>query len=173
MSEHETVFISTGDYFLLQGLNLPESSDRDILAAMLRRKLDTAIIAFPSDIGSEVITTGRKVRYRIGSVRTEERTLIAGSNDPSDGLALRLMSPQGLALIGMSVGHSVVVRFADGTNETLTVEAVCGAEAPRRTSNRGTSKQLTEILPFRLRQRSPADFNVPAEGGDDPGPTAA
>lgn len=174
MSEHQTVFLSTGDYFLLQGFNLPEGDDRDVLATMLRRKLDAAIVTFPADVGSDVITTGCKVRYRIGGVRTEERTLVAGPNDPAGGLALCLTSPRGMALIGMSVGQSVIVPLADGSHETLLVEEVSRPEASDRAAEGGDSTEPpTQILPFTAQQPFRDRASGPTEHGDDPGPSAA
>lgn len=174
MSEHQTVFLSTGDYFLLQGFNLPEGDDRDVVATMLRRKLDAAIVTFPADVGPDVIMTGCKVLYRIDGVRIEERTLVAGRNDPADGLALCLTSPRGMALIGMSVGQSVVVVLADGTRETLRVEDVCHPKAlgyATAGDHFVGAPYLDPAHPDATALRDQA--GVLTEHGDDPGPSAA
>lgn len=169
MSESQTVILSSGDYSVLQSLVVPPGEERDLLVEMVRRKLNQAIVTFPADIGADVVGIGSRVRYRIDGGAAEEGTLVDVQR-PDAGF-LPLLSPHGLALLGLSVGQSAVV----GANEqVLAVEAV---DRPQPVRNGHALAAPTQrdprVLQFIPRSAVPAPGLAYGGDEDDPGPSAA
>lgn len=152
--------ISTGDFMVLQGLSASWSIDEPLLA-LLRQKLEDAIVLFPADIGHEVVRIGSTVKYLAGD-RVLERQLLA--KGPADETSLPLLSHHGLALLGAQVGQQLEVL-----QESLFVKAVLdigGSDAEQR--------RAPQVLAFQRRQ-PPPQWRPAAwrTDDDDPGPSAA
>ncbi|MDC9826354.1 hypothetical protein PRN20_21680 [Devosia sp. ZB163] len=113
--------LTTADYFTLQALELPATEDRDHLAAFLRRKLSTATVAFPADIGADIATIGSELHYVVGQ-RSEKRVLVPGRTDEAERLFVG--SQYGLALVGMRSGQSMQVAGAGGELERLELVSI-------------------------------------------------
>jgi len=139
----------------------------------IRRKLRSATLVFPADIDANVVTLNSRVRYRINGGATEERVLVPRADETVAWPALALDCARGIALLGASAGQSLEVPRADGSFETLHVEAVLyqpeahGEDAPEPVRP-GTVSQFSA---YRAQRTSPPrDFDG---DDDDPGPSAA
>ena len=160
--------LSTSDYFLLQGLTLPSGSERELLAPLLRHKLHEAVVAFPEDIGPDVVVIGSRVRFRTAA-GSEERVLVPGGAEASQPTELALGSLLGLVLIGARAGQTLSLPTANGASQTLQVEAVV---QPRPVAPAEVPVTGDAVVPFRPRRAAPRPQSV-FGGGDDPGPSAA
>ena len=163
MSEENRIVLSTGDFFLLDSAR--HSGQRENLPE-LSRKLDVAIVTFPADVPVDTVMTGRAVMYRLGQEPSAERMI---SSNPAGPTEIALLSPLGLALVGLSAGQSVVVQLEPGVETVLTVERVSEPAAGFVVAA-GSSETGSRVLAFQ--PRKPVR---PSVGGldDDPGPSAA
>lgn len=162
MSDLTRPLISTGDFLVLQGLAASRIADAPPLA-LLRQKLEDAIVLFSSDIGHEVVRIGSTVKYLAGD-RLLERRLVA--HGPADATSLPLLSHQGLALLGAQVGQQLEVL-----QESLYIKAVLDIGSSDAIA---PTAQPHQVLTFQRRQ--PVQRLYPAASrpdDDDPGPTAA
>jgi transcription elongation GreA/GreB family factor len=101
---------------------------RTPLAALLRHKLGSAVIMLPSDISPDLVTGGRSVRFRINNRDRDERELVWHGGSEADPYLLPLHEPRGLALLGLSVGHTIAYGIGNNQTEQLTVEHVLANE---------------------------------------------
>lgn len=174
MSEQLPVVLTSEDFFLLQAIAEQPAEPFPGAIGVVRRKLATAIVVFPADIGAEVVTLNSRVRFSVNNGRVDERAIIHGSTEETYG-TLRLTTPRGLALIGASIGQIVTALRTDGWMERIYIEALpYQPEAHRALPRlRVVSQQMpadiaTPRHSVRSAERAPAFC-----GGDDPGPSAA
>lgn len=113
--------LTTSDYFMLQALELSGSEDGHWLAAFLRRKLSTAMVAFPADVARDVATIGSELHYRVGP-RSEIRLLLPHDRVENGGLYVG--SRHGLALVGMRKGQTLDMAGQGGVMERLELQDV-------------------------------------------------
>ncbi len=165
MSQEPRAVLSTGDFFLLESARFEHRESLPDLS----RKLDTAIVTFPADIPADVVTTGRSVTYRIGEEPATERTISSTPAGPSE---LALLSPLGVALVGLSAGQSVPIRLEDGGYVELTVERVSEPEPEIAVPDRAL-EEGSRVLSFQARRPAAAARPRIIELDDDPGPSAA
>lgn len=97
---------------------------RTSLAALLRRKLGSAVIMLPSDAGPDLVSSGRRVRFTIDGDEPTERALVWQPQKRGDIMNLSLRTPRGLALLGLRIGDSVSYQTDNGRTEHLEVEYV-------------------------------------------------
>lgn len=165
MSHGHHVVLSTGDFTLLDSARF---SDLRESLPDLNRKLDAAMVVFPADVPPDVVTTGRSITYRIGDGPPMERTV--GSHPAAPG-ELPLLSPLGVALIGLRIGQSVTFRLEDGADEKLTVARVGELRTAVQPADRPPGEG-NQVLPFR-RRLAAAGPQLAMRPDDDPGPSAA
>jgi regulator of nucleoside diphosphate kinase len=93
--------------------------DAELRRATIREKLPR-----------HVVTPGSIVRYQIDwGAFTPARRLVYPQNFTSEAEQISLLSPIGIALLGMRRGDTVQIRKADGGFETLHVATVVYPEA--------------------------------------------
>jgi hypothetical protein len=126
----KSIVLPVTEYARLQQLMLTMIGSRSALASMLRRKLGSAR-AVSAAIAGDVAVSGMRVRYRIDGQRVEERILTWQAPRRAGAGQLSLLSPRGLALLGLCPGESVTYRTERDRTEFLEVEAVSAAELPR------------------------------------------
>jgi regulator of nucleoside diphosphate kinase len=123
MHDYTPTILSIGDYTRLQVLLSTMIGSRTPLAALVRRKLGSAVVMSAGELGPEVAMSGRAVRFVIDGGRTDERNLIWSPSKRDDG-GLSLLVPRGLALLGLSVGHSISFQTDNRKTQTVRVERV-------------------------------------------------
>ena len=130
MYDHHPTILSSNDYARLQGLMCTLIGSPTPLAALLRRKLGSAVIMLPSDAGPDLATSGRRVRFTIDGNQAAEQALVWERPARGGDSELWLRSPRGLALLGLRIGDSVSYQADNGRTEHLTVEFVFSDEEP-------------------------------------------
>ena len=96
-------------------------------AQFLAREIERARLIEPEAAGGELVTMGSRVRYR-DDVTGQERTVTLVYPDRADIEAGRLsvLTPIGVALIGLSIGQSIEWEAPSGGVRSLTVVGVAG-----------------------------------------------
>lgn len=123
MYDHHPTVLSSHDYARLQGLMCTMIGSRTPLAALLRRKLGSAVVMLPSDAGPDLVSSGRRVRFSVDGKRPEEATLVWEPQDRGVS-TLSLTGPRGLALLGLSIGQSISYQTDRGRTEFLEIDYV-------------------------------------------------
>lgn len=143
---HPPIFLPTSEYRRLQRLMLTMIGRRTALASVLRRKLGAAAPGRSSAPVHDVATSGTRVRFRVNGQHAEERLL---SWEPpkhgDDTVHLSLLSPRGLALLGLGRGETIAYRTASGRTEFLEIEQVSAVET-RKPSRVTAASPLRDIL---------------------------
>jgi regulator of nucleoside diphosphate kinase len=122
------------DHAHLERLMCTMTGSRTPFAALLRRKLDSAVVIAPEDAGPDLVTSGSTVRFVIDGGQTQQRRLTWAPQPDEDETQLSLRLPRGLALLGLSTGQAVPYQTDDGRTEYLEVEQV---RSPRTRGNAG------------------------------------
>jgi regulator of nucleoside diphosphate kinase len=139
------------------------------VADFLAAELDRAVVRPADEIGPNIVKMNSQVAFRIGTQRdVAVRTLLypeqnARQRSRDDGLSI--MTPLGVALIGLRVGTRMSYETGNGTVRHVTVEAVLHQpDAAERESAgiEGGGKAAPAV------HRSSGPWN-----DDDPGPAAA
>jgi regulator of nucleoside diphosphate kinase len=124
MRDHHPTVITTSDHDRLQAMMCTMIGARTPLAGLLRQKLGSAVVMLPTDVGPDVVMAGRRVRFTIDGVRSEERSIIWEPQIRGDRLKLSLRVPRGLALLGLSAGQSISYTTATRRTELLEIDYV-------------------------------------------------
>lgn len=111
------------DHTRLDRLMCTLTGSRSPLAAMVRRKLETAVIIHSLDPDEDLVTSGRKVRYSIDGAKEAERILSWDRPIVGDESTICIQELRGLALLGLRAGQSISMS-GDGGIETIEVEKV-------------------------------------------------
>lgn len=93
------------------------------VADFLEGELQRAKVVHPDEVPADVVTMDTKVRFRSGS---NERTVTLVYPEQADILKglLSILTPVGVALLGVAVGDSMLWRGLDGETRMLTVQEV-------------------------------------------------
>jgi hypothetical protein len=120
---YKSIALPVTEYGRLQQLMLTMIGSRTALASILRRKLGSAR-AVSAAVASDVALSGTRVRYRVDAEHVEERILTWDPPKRAGATHLSLLSPRGLALLGLCPGESITHRTERGRAEFLTLEQV-------------------------------------------------
>ena len=186
MTHDQICRLTTKDYTILEVMLERCLGRDDPMAALLREKLSKAVVTFREDIPSDVVTLSSRVRFRVNEAPAETRIV---SHDEMRGLVgsvVSITNPRGLALLGLAEGQSMTIGRADGTTETLAVEAVVyqPEAAKREATMLGRGSESSKPAPSPLLRIVHRCGGTPAAppravtgrdwtGFDDPGPWAA
>lgn len=124
MYDYHPTLLAADDHGRLRGLMATLIGGRSPLAALVRRKLGTAVSVLRSDVAPDLVTSGLRVRFKVNGVRTEDRTLVWNLNQGTTTPALSLLRPSGLALLGLSIGQSISFQNSHRKTETVLIEYV-------------------------------------------------
>jgi regulator of nucleoside diphosphate kinase len=107
------------------------------------------------DIPGGVLTVGGAARIVVSDGAAQREWVVTlrhpDEEDGADG-DISVLSPIGLALLGLAAGESAIYRGPDGRSHTVSIEQVFGA---------GECAAVAHVP------------SLPPESDDDPGPTAA
>ena len=115
--------LTLDDHTQLEQLMCTLTGSRDEFAALVRRKLESAVIIHSEDADAHLVTSGRQVRYRVNGETVQEHVLSWDRAPIGDLSTLSLQDNRGLALLGMRVGQSMSLP-TDGGRMTIKVESV-------------------------------------------------
>lgn len=95
------------------------------VVAFLARELDRAEICRPGIVPPDIVTMNARVYYRrqLG-LPTEMRTLVYDPEDAPAGAGLPILSPLGVALLGLRAGQRMPYASLDGAAAIVLVERV-------------------------------------------------
>lgn len=139
MNTHKSIALPAAEYLRLQHLMLTMIGSRTVLASVLRRKLGSARPTRSFAAERKVATSGTGVRFRVDREHHEHRILSWEPPRQGDTVHLSLLSPRGLALLGLGPGEAIAYRTASGKTEYLEVEQVSAAENSKRSTIATTS----------------------------------
>ncbi|MBL3554504.1 nucleoside diphosphate kinase regulator [Rhodovulum sulfidophilum] len=119
------IAISADDLARLQGLADSMALRQPALADRLLEEIGRARIVAPAKIRDTVVTMGSKVTYRDEiSGQEKEVTLVYPEEADITNLCVSVMTPIGVALLGLSEGASFHWETRDDQRRTLTVLSV-------------------------------------------------
>ena len=116
--------LTSDDHAVLERLMCTLSGSQEPIAALLRRKLETAVIVHPEASSDDLVTSNRRVRYSVNGAQETEHLLTWDKLAAADAAAISLQQPRGLALLGLRVGQSISFP-AEGGIEPAGVTGVC------------------------------------------------
>jgi len=129
--DHPTL-LTAADHARLQGLMCTMIGSRTPLASLVRRKLGSAVLLEPEDIGADLVTSGRLVRFTIDGEETEERVLTWKPPKRGDTSSMSLLVPRGLALFGLSAGQFIAYPTQGGRTEHIEIKDVLSEIEPAK-----------------------------------------
>lgn len=118
-----TVLITLADHAVLRRL---------AAHGPLRAKLARAQLVAPRAVPPDVVTLGSRVAYRDETARVFAAATVVPPEDADEAARrVSVLSPLGVALIGLSAGQTTLCDHADGTRHRLHIEYVL--HQPERT----------------------------------------
>lgn len=132
MSPLPNIVISKPDHARLTKFIGRHGSEFFSISDFLERELERARVVHPYEVPRDVVTMDSQVRFRSAS---NERTVTLVYPEQADILKGRLsiLTPVGVALLGLAAGESMEWRGRTGEIKTLTVQQVIyQPEAVRR-----------------------------------------
>lgn len=120
------VFISRRDFGRLEHLaRFRPVPCADAVARFLVAELDRAIICRDEDLPANVVTMRSRVLFRADIQRDiESRTLVYPHDYDPSGAVLSVLSPIGVALLGLREGASMAYATLEGAVRRVAVEKV-------------------------------------------------
>lgn len=115
------ITLSVADFGRLQSVAAGALNSAPDIASFLLRELDRANVV-PRDRSPSCVKMGSQVRFRddfSGRVR-QVQVVYPKDADPSAG-RISVLTPVGVALLGLSAGQSMGWQSRDGRSKTLTV----------------------------------------------------
>lgn len=129
-----TVCVASGTFDRLTALVI--SNEDHPAAELLANKLAKARKYLAGDIDADTVTMNCRVRYRSDIGKSlESRILVYPKNYIPTGQFLSVMSPLGVALLGLREGEEAAYEQWDGSVHVLSVEGV--EYQPERRMHRG------------------------------------
>jgi len=176
----DACILTPRDFTILE-IMLDRSGDlSDQMRALLRRKLDTAVVTFGDDVPPDVATLNSRITFRINVSETDTRVLSKDHSRSPVGMFLPITSLRGLALLGLREGQEFMLETAEGRQDRLLLEQVHYQPEAALTEKRTMARLDTPAsrrAAFRLvedsSERFPAFMRATADDEDDPGPSAA
>ena len=112
---------------------------------LLKSELENAVVVDSRSIPPDVVTMNSLVRFEdesSGEIR--DITIVFPHNAETSEGRISVLAPVGTALLGLSVGQSIVWPFPDGSTRTLrVVELLYQPEADQRRSSKLNGKQVS------------------------------
>lgn len=155
-----SIYINTTDFGRLERLAYMDGANDKVLARQLAVELERAVILHPEHLGADVVTMNATIRYAFGPDETVyERVLVFPEDYAPTGQYLSVMSPLGVALLGLRKGASMPFFDSDGMTLPVFVKDVL-PPSHRQVAAKGEAT----VLPFVRKEPRPAFL-------EDEGPT--
>jgi regulator of nucleoside diphosphate kinase len=124
----QRIFIESASHDRLKNIVSEAYSTEQQYAPLLDAELRRAVIC--EKLPKHVVTPGSIVRYQIDwGPFTPARKLVYPADFTSDATQISLLSPTGIALLGMRRGDTIQMRVADGSFQTLHVATIVYPES--------------------------------------------
>jgi regulator of nucleoside diphosphate kinase len=138
------IVLSAHDHARLQAIALNALLDNPRVAGPLLEEIDRAEIVPNSVTVPDRVCLGAWVKYREAESHTIRTVRIVETEEHTDDRDLWVLSPLGVALIGMAAGQSIVASDHRGSEQLLTVLSV---ETPRAPASPGARLRRPSNLP--------------------------
>ena len=144
---YKSIVLPLAEYVRLQQLMLTLIGSRTVLASILRRKLGAAA-PVASAIRPDLALSGRRVEFRIDGGQYSVATLSWLPQKRGNATSLSLLSPRGLALLGLGPGESIAYTTDSGKTEFLEVIQVAEVKirVPAGSARPKTAQQVDDTL---------------------------
>lgn len=177
----EICILTNIDFTVLEFMRGRCRGENDPLAPILKRKIESALVLFHSEIPSDVATLNSRVTFSVNGHTTDTRVISSARSELPVGMYLPLTNARGLALLGLAEGYGFSFINTEGIEEHIGLEKILyQPETSRREKQAlkkiGTTARREPAL--RLVRTTPDDQTRMAHidtGGikNDPGPSAA
>jgi hypothetical protein len=145
MHDYHPTILSADEYDRLQAMMCTMIGARTPLASLLRLKLGSAKVMPITEIGPDVVTSGRRVRFKDGRYKLDERTLLWSPVSGDDDWLL-LSTTRGLSLLGLQTGQSISYLTDRRRTEFIRVEYVFPEDDEAADTVARTHVRVTETL---------------------------
>ena len=154
---HPATSLSSTDYARLQQLMLTMIGSRTVLAALLRRKLGSSVPAPPLSLAPDRAVSDKRVRFSVDGGAEDARILTWQPPASDDRSTLSLLSPRGLALMGLRPGEFLFYRTESDRTEFIRVESVSSEQVSGRQAQIAAAPQRRRAPRLANRRSAPAD----------------
>ncbi|HEU4985549.1 MAG TPA: nucleoside diphosphate kinase regulator [Rhizobiaceae bacterium] len=118
------IVVAQSDYQRLSSLAETASGHNPEVSEQLLSELDRATIKPDRQVGAEIVRMGSTVEYSTETGETRTVTLVfPGNADISEG-KISILTPIGVALLGLAPGQSIDWTARDGRSHRLSVTRV-------------------------------------------------
>lgn len=121
---NETCILTTKDFTILEGMRDRCLGRGDLLAPVLNRKIESAVVTFRNDVPENVATLSSRVTFTVNGRDRDTRVISHDRMTSPISMFLPITTLRGLALLGLSEGQEFVVTNIDGAEERITLERV-------------------------------------------------
>src|SRR5687768_10003363 len=125
MSQDSSIIITEQDWARLRSLGSHP---------LLKSEMENAVVVDARNVSPDVVTMNSRVRFEDeSSEEIRDITIVFPHNAQASDGRVSVLAPVGTALLGLSVGQSIVWPFPDGSTRTLrVVELLYQPEAAKR-----------------------------------------
>jgi transcription elongation GreA/GreB family factor len=142
------VTIATHDYNRLVSVAAMEHNRRKPHRQFLMSELRRAELCHPDRLPDDVVSTNAKVTYRINSGRPMTHVLVHPQDLLRPGAELSVLTPLGIALLGLRVGDRMPFRTSpDGPLHEVVVEDVQFRLLPDESEAAGNARDPSDHRP--------------------------
>lgn len=177
---NENIILTTKDFTILEVLRDRQQGQTGLLMPLIRKKMEKAIVVFREDLPADIASINSRLRFRVEAGESDTRVISTGQTVGPVGMFLPITTLRGLALLGLREGQAVSLINMNGVTEKILLEKVeYQPEASRREREALGQEELTAAHTPPLRvisgglDRRNRLVCMPANGSDDPGPSAA
>lgn len=176
----ETCFLTTKDFTILEVMLDRCLGRDDLLAPILKRKIESATVMFRDDIPVNVATLSSRVTFTVNGREPVSRIISHDRMTSPIGMFLPITTARGLALLGLSEGQEFTIANSDSREERILLDEVYyqpeaarrEKEALERTNSPTLGKSTLRVIRGTFYDQ-PRPVPVAHDGFDDPGPSAA
>jgi regulator of nucleoside diphosphate kinase len=119
-----TLIVSDAEYERLTDLANASMERLPAVAQELLDELERAQIVGDKDVPKEVVRMGSTVTFKSDDGNTRTLKLVYPADESLDDHRISIMTPVGVALIGLGTGQSISWTARDGKHHRLTVTKV-------------------------------------------------
>ncbi|WP_375590312.1 nucleoside-diphosphate kinase [Hoeflea alexandrii] len=177
---NEICILTNIDFTILEFMRGRCRGTDDPLAPILKRKIDSALVMFHTDVPGNVATLNSRVTFSVNGRGHDTRVITSNRTDLPVGMALSVTNARGLALLGLPEGHGFSILNSEGIEERIVLEKVLyqpetskqSKDAVTGTFEMKRSRPALKLVKGTLSDRT--EFAHRGFGGfDDPGPSTA
>lgn len=176
----ESCTLTTKDFTILEVMRDRCRGRDDLLAPILKQKIESAQVVFREDVPANVATMSSRVTFSVDGRDPDTRVISHDRMTSPVGLFLPITTARGLSLLGLAEGQEFVLTNSEGVEERVLLEKVHyqpeaarrEKEALSRPSAPVHRKPALTLIRGALQDR-PQLAPAEPDGFDDPGPSAA